>query len=371
MKSVLHLISGGDAGGAKTHLYALMQGLQGRVHTKVICFIKDTFYRQGKELGLDIEVVEQRSRFDIRVMKEVSKKAREMHADILHCHGARANFNALFYKGDQVRVTTIHSDYLLDFKDNFFKDKIFTPLNSYALRKFDYYIAVTENFKKMLIDRGFPKDRIFVIYNGIDMYSQEEKVDPKSFYQRYGLEDNGKFTFGIVARLDANKDQKTMIEAFHKSGLKGKARVLIAGDGPEGHRLKERVKDYGLEEDIFFLGGIQDPYSLYQAIDVNVLCSLSESFPYALLEGAKEKRTAIASRIGGIPEMIRPGQDGYLFNPGDAQALKDILVTCYENQDQVKEMGQSFHQRVEEKFSVASMAKVHEEIYAEILRRGK
>ena len=69
--------------------------------------------------------------------------------------------------------------------------------------------------------------------------------------------------------------------------------------------------------------------------------------------------------------MIRPGQDGYLFDPGDDEALKDILVHCYENRDQVKEMGQSFHQRVEEKFSVTSMAKVHEEIYAEILRRGK
>ena len=371
MKSVLHLISGGDAGGAKTHLYALMQGLKGHYQAKIICFINDTFYQQGKNLGINIEVIEQRNRLDIGVMKKVSQRAQEMEADILHCHGARANFNALFFKGDQPKLTTIHSDYRMDFKGNFFKDKVFTPLNSYALKKFDYYIAVTENFKKMLIDRGFPKDRIFVIYNGIDIHSPEVKVRPEVFLKRHHLPNQEKFTFGIVARLDANKDHKTLIEAFHRSQLKGKARLLIAGTGPERSKLEELVKRYDLEEDIFFLGSIEDPYSLYQLIDVNILCSRSESFPYALLEGAKEKKPALATKSGGIPEMVRHGQDGYLFEPGNAEDLKKFLITCYRKPQEVKKMGENFYQRVEEKFSIESMAKTHEAIYDEILRRGK
>ena len=68
--------------------------------------------------------------------------------DIIHCHGARANFIAMFLKNkiNKPMITTIHSDYKLDFKDNFYKRIVYTPINSIALKRFDYYIAISRYF---------------------------------------------------------------------------------------------------------------------------------------------------------------------------------------------------------------------------------
>ncbi|MGI5999232.1 MAG: glycosyltransferase family 4 protein, partial [Lutispora sp.] len=65
-------------------------------------------------------------------------------------------------------VTTIHSDFMLDFKGNLYKHIIYTNLNIFALKKFDYFIAVSKSFKDMLVSRGFPDNRIFIVYNGMD-----------------------------------------------------------------------------------------------------------------------------------------------------------------------------------------------------------
>lgn len=371
MHKIYHLISGGDAGGAKTHIYSLMKGLDGKVDAEILCFIRDRFYEDAIKNNISIEVVEQKNRFDMSVMKKISKMAKKEGVDILHCHGARANFNALFFDGDIPKVTTIHSDYLLDFKDNFLKNMIFTPLNKMALKKFPYYISVTENFKKMLVERGFPEDRIFVIYNGIDIDRPEKYVSRKEFLGRYGIPDDGAYLFGIAARLDRVKDHRTLLEAIKKAGSALKnSRFLLAGTGAEEEHLKSMAKDSGIEDRIFFLGQVNDPFSLFNAIDVNMLTSVSESFPYALLEGAKMNLPVIATAVGGIPEMVRDGKDGWLFQPGDSDELAKILVEAVENPTEARERGENFNRRVREYFTVEAMADRHLEIYREILRRS-
>lgn len=370
MPKIYHLISGGDAGGAKTHIYALMKGLAGKVDAKIICFIRDRFYEEGVEKKIPIEVVEQKSRFDMSVMKVISKKAKDEKVDILHCHGARANFNALFFKGDIPKVTTIHSDYLLDFKDSFLKNLIFKNLNVYALKKFPYYISVTENFKRMLVERGFPEDRIYVIYNGIDLERPETMVSKEAFLARYGIPNDGRLLFGIAARLDGVKDHETLLKAIRlgKEDLHG-TRFLLAGTGNEEERLKTLVKEWGLSDLVSFLGQVSDPFSLFNAIDVNLLTSVSESFPYAILEGAKLKRPVIATAVGGIPEMIRDGSEGWLFQPGDAEGLSKILREVTRAPNRIKERGEAAYRRVKERFTVEAMAERHVDIYRDILTR--
>ncbi|MDO5713766.1 MAG: glycosyltransferase [Tissierellia bacterium] len=371
MHKIYHLISGGDAGGAKTHIYSLMKGLAGKVDAKILCFIRDRFYEDAIKNNIPIEVVEQRSRFDMSVMKKISRKATRESVEILHCHGARANFNALFFKGNIPKVTTIHSDYLLDFKDNKLKDMIFTPLNKMALKKFPFYISVTKNFKNMLIDRGFPEDRIFVIYNGIDIHREEEFVSKEVFLSRYQIPNDHSYLFGIAARLDKVKDHQTLLKAIGKEkNILTNTRFLIAGTGAEEEHLKQMAKELGIDDRVHFLGQVDDPFSLFNAIDINMLTSKSESFPYALLEGAKLSKPVIATSVGGIPEMVRDGKDGWLFQPGNIEELATILREVKDHPDQGRVRGESFNQRVKEFFTVEAMANRHIDIYKEILRQS-
>lgn len=364
------MISGGDAGGAKTHIFSLMKALRGQVEAKVLVFMKDRFYDEAKDLGIAIEAHPQKSRFDMKVMRAIDESLKKEAVDILHCHGARANFNALFLKHEIPRVTTIHSDYLLDFQDHLVKRLVFTTLNTYALKRFDYYIAVTENFRKMLIERGFSAEKIYVTYNGIDVDKDVKMMEKRDFLQRFSIEEKGRVLFGMAARLDAVKDHRILLRAIAKSNLlQEKACFLLAGDGAEREALHRMVDEEGLSDCVYFLGELQDPYSLYEAVDGNLLTSKSESFPYALLEGATRHCATIASRVGGIPEMIREGEDGWLFTPGDAEDLCRVLEEAIRHPEEMKRRAESMYTRVREKFSVEAMGKSHVAIYEDILRR--
>lgn len=367
---VLHLISGGDSGGAKTHIISLLKGLSKSINVKLICFIEDSFYQDALKEGINIEVFRQDKRFDLSVVDRLVAEIEKENYDIIHCHGARANFIATFLKRkvNKPFVTTIHSDYKLDFKDNFYKRLVYTNLNRISLKKFDYYIAVSDTFRNMLIDRGFRRDKIFVTYNGIDCDKGEHFISKEDFLNRYEIKyDKDDVFVGILARLDKVKDHVTFLKAVNEVLKKHKIKVLIAGEGPEKEEIEKMLKEYGIEKDVYLLGYVKDAYSFINAIDINCLTSVSESFPYTILEGAKFKKPVITTNVGGINKLVKNGVNGFLIEVGDYLELADKIVYLVENEEERTKMGQRLHDDVCEKYSYNSMAQNHIKIYNHIL----
>lgn len=365
---VLHLISGGDTGGAKTHIISLLKGLNKSIDAKVICFIKDTFYEEALQAGINIDVYEQESRKDMSIVNKLADEINNEGYDIIHCHGARANFIAMFLKRkvNKPMITTIHSDYALDFKDNFYKRIIYTSLNSMALRRFDYYIAISDSFKEMLIDRGFKANKIYVSYNGIDM-DIKNKYSKEEFLKEYNVENKYNLIVGIVARLHKVKNHETFIMAASKVlDKRNDILFLIAGTGNEETRLKELVKNLDLEDNIKFLGYMKDPYSFYNAIDINTLTSLSESFPYVILEGAVMKKTMVSTNVGGISRLIKDDYNGYLFDVKDVDNLSSKILELADNSNKLQTLGENLYEDVKMNYSSESMANRHIEIYKEV-----
>ena len=372
---VLHLISGGDTGGAKTHIISLIKGIDKLIDAKIICcFIEDTFFYDARAAGIDIEVFEQKSRSDMSVVHRLADEVEREEYDIIHCHGARANFIAMFLRKKVKKpfITTIHSDYELDFKDNFYKKIIFTSLNKFALKRFKYFIAISDTFKDMLIDRGFKEEEIFTAYNGIDMEQELKYISREEFLGRYGINYEGKIIIGIAARLDKVKDHETFINAASIILNRRKDIIfLIAGDGYERRKLESLVQELGIEEYIYFLDYVKDQFSFFNAIDINTLTSLSESFPYAILEGALMKKPIISTNVGGLSKLIEDDENGYLIPVGDSKELADKIDILSADKSKVKEMGEKLYKKVEEKYSSNAMARKHIEIYQEILGNVK
>lgn len=371
---VLHLISGGDTGGAKTHIISLLKGLNKVIDAKVICFIEDTFYTDAKNAGIDIEVYEQKGRSDMSVVGRLADLIADEGYDIVHCHGARANFIAMFLKGKIKKplITTIHSDYKLDFKDNFYKRMVYTTLNKFALKIFNYYIAISDSFKEMLIERGFKDKRIYVAYNGIDLDEQLDIMDREEFLRKYNIHTDSKKLVGIAARLDSVKDHETFIKAANLL-LKKRNDVLflIAGDGNDEKKLKAMTAELNLEDGIRFLGFVKENNSFFNAIDINTLTSISESFPYAILEGARLSKPAVATKVGGLGKLIRNDENGYLIEIGDYTALADKLLLMLEDEQRTKAMGVSLYNDVKKDFSTNAMAERHVKIYEDILNNWR
>ena len=371
LEGVLHIISGGDTGGAKTHIISLVKELDKLIDAKVICFIEDTFYYDALKAGINIEVFPQKKRSDMSVINKLKDEIDKEGYDIIHCHGARANFIGVFLKREikKPMLTTIHSDYKLDFKDNFYKKIVYTALNSMALKKFDYYIAISDTFKDMLISRVFKENKIFVVYNGIDLDGEMKYITRKEFLARYNISEENKIIVGIIARLDLVKDHETFIKAAKKViEQRDDVLFLIAGTGNEEKRLKSLVKEMDLDKHIYFLGFVKDQYSFFNTIDINVLTSVSESFPYVILEGARLKKTIISTEVGGINRIIENAHNGWLINVGDSETLADKIIFFAENRDKIYEMGESLFATVEKNFSSRKMAENHVEIYKEILK---
>lgn len=374
MIKVLHLISGGDTGGAKTHIFTLMKGLKNKVDAKIVCFIKDTFYDEAKERGLNIEVFYQEKRWDLSVVSKLSDEINNNNYDIVHAHGARANFICMFLKSkiNVPMITTIHSDYMLDFKDNFYKNLIYTTLNKRALKKFDYYICVSDNFKEMLMKRGFKEDRIHVLYNGIDTEEEVNYIPKTTFLEKYKINFNGELLVGIAARLDKVKNHETFIKACKKTlDVNPDILFLIAGEGDEKKKLQEMAKSYEIEDKIYFLGFVKDKYSFFNAIDINVLTSISESFPYVIMEAALLKVPTISTRTGGIPEIIKDDETGYLFEVYDYEKLSEYILKLYNDRELLAKLGENVRDLVKNDYSHESMGNRQYEIYKEILDGGK
>ena len=241
---VLHLISGGDTGGAKTHVISLVKELDRLIDVNIICFIEDVFYEEALEAGIDIQVLKQSRRTDLSIIKKLRDEIEEKNYDIIHCHGARANFIGMLLarQVDRPFITTIHSDYRLDFKDSFYKRMIYTPLNSLALKKFHYYIAISDTFKTMLVERNFKEEKIFTVYNGIDIDTPLDYVPREQFLSRYDILGDQKVIIGIMGRLDLVKDHETFIKAAANVLETKKDIIFLIGNRKDEGRLKALVQ---------------------------------------------------------------------------------------------------------------------------------
>ena len=368
---VLHLISGGDIGGAKVQVLTLVKNLQKQnVEAKLLCFIKGIFYEEAMAMGLDIELIKQPSRLDMSVVEKIKTIVNREEFDLIHSHGARANLISVLLKR-KIKIpviTTIHSDYRLDFEDTFYKRWIFTPLNAIALRFMDYYITVSMELQEKLIERGFPKKKISYIFNGLDFDSEISYTTREEYFERLNIPYDPSCTYiGILGRLHPVKGHKIFLEGAAEALKKADhLRFIVGGNGIELENLRKLCSKLQIEHAVHFIGFVQNPYDFFNAIDINALTSYSEGFPYALLEGAKMKKPTISADVGGVSKLILPDQTGLLFTSGDYKAFGDHLITLGILVERREQLGQQLFEYGKEHFSAAEMAIQYNAVYQQV-----
>ena len=369
---VIHLISGGDSGGAKTHVLSLLQNLNKTITAQLVCFRDGPFAEEARAMGIPTMICGGNNIPHLR--RELAAYIREGGYQLIHCHGSRANMiGALLRKPTGLPVvSTVHSDYKLDYMGRPFARLTFGAINAWALRHLDYRIGVSDAMVDLLIDRGFPPDRFYAIYNGIDFTPAPPQGDRLAYLRGLGADvDENSVVVGIAARLNPVKDMSTLIRGFaegHKSCPR--LRLVIAGDGEERQKLEDLAKELGVEKEVTFAGWISGGMDrFYSALDVNALTSLSETFPYALTEGARFHLATVATAVGGIPYLIDQDVNGYLFTPGDWQSLGHYLAALGNDDALRHEMGEKLYEKASSKFSIQSTVDTQLHIYEEIIRR--
>lgn len=367
---VLHLISGGDTGGAKTHVHTLLAGLTPKIQVRMVCFTEGPFTQEARALGIDTQVITGHN--FLSTLKKLVRMVKEEKYDIIHSHGARGNMMSalLARKTGLPTVSTVHSDYRLDYLGRPVSRVTYGTINTFALRRIDYRIGVSDAMVDLLISRGFDPERLFSIYNGLDFTPRTPAMDRQTFFRSVGLDaDDTCVVAGIAARLNPVKDIATLIRGFSIAHASFPAlRLLIAGDGEELENLKKLAKDLGVSKEVCFAGWISDTDSFYHAIDINTLTSISETFPYALTEGARAALPTVSSKVGGVSYLIDHGSNGFLFPAGNAEDLANHLLTLAKAPALRRTMGQRLYEKGKRDFSIDATIQRQLEIYETILR---
>ncbi len=368
---VLTLISGGDSGGAKTHVFSLLQGLNHSIQADLVCFTDGPFAQEAKELGIPIQVLPGRN--IITVLKKLKQLIKQGEYDIIHCHGSRGNLmGALLGRSCGLPVvTTVHSDPELDYMGRFFARIVFGTLNNWALHRIPFHIGVSDSMTDTLIDRGIVKSNFFSIYNGIRFDPVPSSGNRMEYLRELGVQaDEDSVIVGIVARLNPVKDIATLIRGFAAAYQNcNRLRLVIAGDGEQRNMLENLANELGVKDQVTFAGWVSGGMDrFYGALDINTLTSLSETFPYALTDGTRFKLATVASAVGGIPNLIDDRVNGFLFIPGDWQTLAQHLAALGNDDELRFRFGQRLYEKASSQFSIEATLDTQLEIYKKIVK---
>jgi L-malate glycosyltransferase len=363
---VLHVISGGETGGSRKHVVTLLSKFPKGTATLVV-FQEGPLAKEAREHHIDVRLLPQSSRYDLSVLHKLVELIQHERYDLLHTHGPRANlYGALIKRKIGIPwMTTIHSDPRLDFMKSGLKGFLFTRLNLWALKKIDYFFAVSERFKDNLVAFGIPKERIKTIYNGIDF----NETSPSHLLQRthVGVNEDD-FVIAMVARLHPIKGHALVFEALQSLPHRD-IKLLVVGDGPMEQELKEKTAELQIENQVKFLGFRRDIAAIYSLSDVALMASYSESFPLALLEAANERIPVISTDVGGVRQLIASKEMGWIVPVGDSAALAEAIQEAREKKQQLKQMGQTLYEYASSHFSLHRLYKETIATYKNVLEK--
>ena len=368
----MHVMGGGDVGGAKTQIMNTVTGLNRNNDVMLISFRAGPFADEARERGIDVRVIERHNPF--RAARTMRDLVDAFKPDIIHCHGGRANLmGAMVRRSRHVPiVTTVHSDYRLDYLGSPLKQYTLGTANAIALRFLDFYQPVADRMARTLIERGFDPERIVKIYNGMDFDRPEGEFDRVAYLRdTYGAEiEDGDVLCGIAARLTAVKDIATTIRGF-AAALKSapQLRLFIAGDGEDEDMLKKLCDQLGVRKRVTFCGWVSPVMPFFRAMDINLLSSVSETFPYSILEGVCAGCATICSDVGGMPELIDTGENGYIFPVGDDKRLAEYLIRLGNDAALRQKFADALYEKASRDFSRDKMCERQMENYRHLLAR--
>ncbi len=254
------------------------------------------------------------------------------------------------------RVETVHNVY-----------SWFTPLQRWAFAVqcllANRIVAVSEEVRRYTVTHipFVKKNKMIVIHNGIDADTSLPPISD-DLKAGFGLRPED-VVAGFAGRLEPEKGIDRLLEVWARlEKTQPNFRLVVFGDGSEAGRLRTLARDLGLRS-VVFAGFRPDMQRLYAMLDVFVLPSLYEGLPLSLLEAMAAGCPVIATSVGGVPEAVDDGVQGYLVPPGDSDALLDRLAKLLSDKTGRIRMGRAARERVAGEFTAGRMARKLEELY--------
>jgi glycosyltransferase involved in cell wall biosynthesis len=367
---VLRVIARLNVGGPALHVAYLAAGLADRGYDTTLVAGslargEESMSHAAEQRGVTIVALDELHREvaplnDFRAIVHLAKLIRRERPDILHTHTAKAGAVgrvAALLSGDArppIIVHTFHGHVLRGY---------FNPLMTFGFRLLERWlatfttalIAVSPEVRDDLVRLGVaPAKKFAIVRLGIQLDERiSADMGARAETRRVlGVSENA-FVVGWVGRMTAVKRTDDVLRAF--KGLLDRgvdAYLCLIGDGPDRDHLERYAHELGIVRRCLFLGYQDEVGRFYQAIDTLILPSTNEGTPVSVIEALAAERPAVATKVGGIPDVIRADIDGFLVDVGDANALAEQLAVLARDPELRAEMGANGRANVLERYAV-------------------
>ncbi|MFO7775278.1 MAG: glycosyltransferase family 4 protein [Candidatus Hydrogenedentota bacterium] len=315
---VLHLVDNPYLGGITSHVLSVAEAFAADAHIRVDIAVLPgrtpdrSLVERAQERDCAVHEIPMRRAFDLGVFQRLRRLTVEGAYDLVHTHGYRG---LLIARHGHLPIPLIHTCHGGAVKPAF-RTRVWERLSLWAMKNPRRVIACSDYVRRWLTAHGVASSKVEVVHNAV-----AEPAEPAQRRKReeFGIaEDDTVFLY--AGRLALGKGLDLLLEAVN--GLPD-ASLLLAGDGPLHSQLERQAAES--KTPVHCLGTVHDMAAFYQLADVAVLPSEMEALPMGLIEAAAWGLPAVATRVGGIPEVVEDGVTGRLVPPGDVAALRAAL----------------------------------------------
>jgi glycosyltransferase involved in cell wall biosynthesis len=382
---VLRVIARLNMGGPALHVAYLTAGLAERGYDTTLVAGslargEDSMAFVADELGIRVERLEQLHREispfrDAVAIARLALLIRRVRPHILHTHTAKAGAVgrlAALLAGDArppIVVHTFHGHVLRGYFDPV-RTAGFRLLERWLARMSTALVAVSPQVRDDLVALGVaPRERFVVVRLGIEL---EQRVaaeqDGRGESRRILGIGADRFAVGWIGRMTGVKRTEDVLRAFRRLRDRGvDACLCMIGDGPDRPAVERRAHELGVMRDTLFLGYQEEVAPYYAAFDAMILPSINEGTPVSAIEALAAGRPVVATRVGGVPDVVREGEDGFLVDPGDVDALAERLAQLAADPDLRERLGAAGRARVIPRYSLERLVDDVDRLYRSLL----
>lgn len=382
---VLRVIARLNMGGPALHVAYLTAGLAERGYETTLVAGslargEDSMAFVADELGIEVERIEELHREisplrDAVAIARLARLIRRLRPHILHTHTAKAGAVgrlAALLAGDArppIVVHTFHGHVLRGYFDPL-RTAGFRLLERWLATKTTALVAVSPQVRDDLVALGVARrERFVVVRVGIEL---EQRVaaerDGRGESRRVLGIGPDRFAVGWIGRMTGVKRTDDVLRAFRRLRDRGvDACLCMIGDGPDRPAVERRAHELGLMRDTLFLGYQEEVAPFYAAFDAMILPSINEGTPVSAIEALAAGRPVVATRVGGVPDVVREGEDGFLVEPGDVDALAERLARLAADPALRERLGAAGRARVIPRYSVERLVDDIDLLYRSLL----
>jgi glycosyltransferase involved in cell wall biosynthesis len=382
---ILRVIARLNMGGPALHVAYLTAGLRERGYDTTL--VAGSLARGEDSMafvaeGLDVQVIridelgrEISPLRDLVATFRLARLIRKERPDILHTHTAKAGTVgrvAALLAGRHRPPIVIHTfhGHVLHGYFGPLRSLFFRLLERWLARSTTALIAVSPQVRDDLVALGVaPPERFVVVRLGIEL--GERVADGRNGRlesRRYLGIEGDRFTVGWIGRMTAVKRTDDVLVAFKRLRDEGVDAVLcMVGDGPDRPSLEQRAHELGIVRDTLFLGYQEDVAPFYAAFDALVLPSANEGTPVSAIEALAAGRPVVATHVGGVPDVVQEGDDGFLVEPGATDDLADRLARLARDPELRERMGRAGREHVLPRYAVARLVDDVDRLYRSLL----